>query len=190
MILPRAVVRKAGADEQLRVEVGKPNAVSLSVWLVEPKRPLLGTVLVLHGIRSEKVWFVGLAQRIAAQGFRAVLADLPGHGRSSGDWLRYGVREANDLSALLTELAKSGRLAEPVGVVGVSYGAATGIQLAAVDSRVRAVVAIAPFSSLEEVVPDYFRHYAPLLWRLIPECVRFGWNRARWIACAVRPSQR
>jgi pimeloyl-ACP methyl ester carboxylesterase len=171
--LPGAV-RNAGADEQLRVQLGPPDSVSLSVWLVEPKGPPLATVLVLHGIRSDKFWFVGLARKIAARGFRAVIPDLRGHGRSSGDWLSYGVREANDLSALLSELAKAGRLVEPVGVVGVSYGAATGIQLAGIDPRVRTVVAIAPFSSLDKVVPDYVRHYVPLLWRLIPDAYIAG----------------
>jgi pimeloyl-ACP methyl ester carboxylesterase len=166
---PPQAVRKAGADEQLRIQLGPPDPVSLSVWLVEPKGPPLATVLVLHGIRSDKYWFVGLARKIAAQGFRAVIPDLRGHGRSSGDWLSYGVREARDLSALLNELSKTGRLVEPVGVVGVSYGAAAGIQLAAGDARVRAVVAIAPFRSLHAVVPDYARHYVPLLGRLIPD---------------------
>ena len=165
----RDEVRKAGVDEQLRIDLGPPHAVSLSAWVVEPDAPPLATVLVLHGIRSDKVWFVGLAKRIAAQGFRAVIPDLRGHGRSSGDWLSYGVREAPDLSAMLDKLSKDGRLVEPVGVVGLSYGAATGIQLAAVDARVRAVVAIAPFQSLHAVVPNYVRHYLPLLGRLIPE---------------------
>ena len=167
-------VRKAGVDQQLRVQLGPPDAVSLSAWVVEPKGPPLATVLVLHGIRSDKVWFVGLARKIAARGFRAVIPDLRGHGRSSGDWLSYGVREAHDLSRLLSELAKAGRLVEPVGVVGISYGAATGIQLAGVDARVRAVVAIAPFSSLDAVVPDYVRHYVPILWRLIPDAYIAG----------------
>ncbi len=171
---PLEAVRKAGADEQLRLQLGPPDAVSLSVWIVEPKGPPRGTVLVLHGIRSDKFWFLGLARKIAARGFRAVLPDLRGHGRSSGDWLSYGVREARDLSLLLSELAKAGRLVEPVGVVGVSYGAATAIQLAGVDPRVRAVVAIAPFSSLDAVVPDYVRHYLPVLWRLIPDAYIAG----------------
>jgi|SoiMethySBSTD1v2_1073268.scaffolds.fasta_scaffold03667_12 uncharacterized protein len=171
---PPEEVRKAGADEQLRVQLGPPDAVSLSVWIVEPKGPPRGTVLVLHGIRSDKFWFVGLARKIAAQGFRAVIPDLRGHGRSSGDFLTYGVREARDLSLLLSELATAGRLVEPVGVVGVSYGAATGIQLAGIDPRVRAVVAIAPFSSLDAVVPGYVRHYLPVLWRLIPDAYIAG----------------
>ena len=171
---PQEDVRKAGADEQLRIELGPPDAMSLCTWVVEPKGPPLATVLVLHGIRSDKFWFIDMARRIAAQGFRAVVPDLRGHGRSSGDWLSYGVREAHDLSGLLSELAKAGSLVEPVGVLGISYGAASGIQLAGVDSRVRAVVAIASFSSLDAVVPDYVRHYLPVLWRLIPDAYISG----------------
>lgn len=166
---PPEALRRAGVDEQLRIELGPPHAVSLSAWVVEPKTPPRATVLVLHGIYDDKVWFVGMARRAAELGFRAIVPDLRGHGRSSGDWLSYGVREARDLSALLDELAQSGRLVEPVGVLGFSYGAATGIQLAAVDARVRAVVAVAPFRSLHAVVPDYVKHYAPLLWRFIPD---------------------
>src|SRR5688572_12539156 len=76
----RDEVRKAGVDDQLRVDLGPPHAVSLSAWVIEPKAPPPATVLVLHGIRSDKFWFVGLGQRIAAQGFRAVIPDLRGHG--------------------------------------------------------------------------------------------------------------
>jgi pimeloyl-ACP methyl ester carboxylesterase len=189
---PADEVRKAGVNEQLRVELGPPDAVSLSMWVIESTGPPLATVLVLHGIRSDKSALVAFAQRIAAQGFRAVIPDLRGHGRSSGDWISYGVREARDLSALLSELAKAGRLVEPVGVIGVSYGAAIGIQLAGVDPRVRAVVAVAPFRSLHTVVPDYVRHYLPLVWRLIPEAhiaagVERGAEMAQFDPAAASP---
>jgi pimeloyl-ACP methyl ester carboxylesterase len=162
--------QRLGIDEHLRVEViaACARTVSLSVWIIEPKTPALGTVLVLHGIRSDKYWLRGLAAQVALQGYRAVLPDLPGHGRSSGDWLSYGACEAHEMKALLDELTKQGRVSGNVGLVGLSYGAAVGIQLAAVDPRVRAVVAIAPFSSLRTVVPGYVAHYLPALGRLIP----------------------
>jgi pimeloyl-ACP methyl ester carboxylesterase len=163
-----AEVRRAGADAQLRVELPAPDRVSLCCWIAEPREPPKGTVLVLHGIRSDKFWMMGLARRISEAGFLAVVPDLRGHGRSTGDWLSYGVRESQDLSRLLSELARLKRLVEPVGVVGVSYGAATGIQLAARDSRVRAVVAIAPFQSLEAVVPSYVQHYLPIFGHFVP----------------------
>lgn len=173
-----------GIDEQLRVDVTgacgrKP---SLSVWLVEPKTAALGTVFVLHGVRSDKYWLKGLAIQVAQQGYRAVLPDLPGHGRSSGDWLTYGACEASELKALLDELTKQGRVSGQVGVVGLSYGAAVGIQFAAVDPRVRAVVAIAPFSSLRTVVPGYVTHYLPVIGHLIPDSfVQQGVDRAGFL---------
>jgi pimeloyl-ACP methyl ester carboxylesterase len=163
-----AECRKMGVSEHLRVDVGAPPA-SLSIWMIEPNDRPRGTVLVLHGIRSDKSWFVGQARQIAAEGYRVVLPDLRGHGRSSGDWLSYGVREAPDLAALLDWLEACGRLFPPIGVVGTSYGAAVGIQLAGLDPRIEAVVGIAPFSSLRAVVPGYVRHYVPGIDRLIPE---------------------
>lgn len=161
--------RKLGIDDQLRIEVdGAGRAVSLSVWIIEPKARPIGTVLVLHGIRSDKFWLKGLAKRVALEGYRAVLPDLPGHGRSSGDWLTYGALEAREMKSLVDELDKRGRVTGNLGVVGLSYGAAVGIQFAGIDPRVHAVVAIAPFSSLRAVVPGYVAHYLPVINRLIP----------------------
>ena len=161
--------RGLGIDEQLRVDVASLGVTSsMSVWIVEPRAPARGTVLVLHGIRSDKTGVVGLAKQIAEEGYVSVLPDLPGHGRSSGDWLTYGVREVGDLAALLDELARRGRLKGQLGIVGFSYGAAVAIQLAAVDKRIRAVVAVAPFSSLRRIVPSYVERYIPLLGKLVP----------------------
>lgn len=142
--------------------------MTMSVWVIDPSLPAKGTVLLLHGIRSDKTWFVGLGLQVAAQGYRAVLPDLRGHGRSSGDFLTYGVHDVQDLKGLLDELGARGLLAGSVGAIGISYGGATAIQLAAVDPRVRAVVAIAPFSSLRAVVPNYVDTYLPLLGKAMP----------------------
>jgi pimeloyl-ACP methyl ester carboxylesterase len=170
-----------GIDEQLRVNVSGAcgRSVSLSVWIIEPKTAVLGTVFVLHGVRSDKYWLKGLATQVALQGYRAVLPDLPGHGRSSGDWLTSGACEAREMKALLDELTKQGRVSGEVGVIGLSYGGAVGLQFAGVDPRVRAVVAIAPFSSLRTVVPGYVDHYLPVLGHFVPQSlVRQGIDQA------------
>jgi pimeloyl-ACP methyl ester carboxylesterase len=92
---------------------------------------------------------------------RTVLVDLRGHGRSTGEYVAYGALESKDLSDLLDELARRDLLEEPVGVFGVSYGAAVAIQLAGRDPRILAVVAVAPFTSLQDVVPRYVRLFLP-----------------------------
>jgi pimeloyl-ACP methyl ester carboxylesterase len=135
------------------VTVGPPSA-TLSIRIIDSTSPR-GTVFVLHGIRASKESMEGWAFALAADHFRAVLVDSRGHGRSSGDALTYGVQEARDLTTVLDTLTREGKIAGEIGVLGLSYGAATAIEWAGRDERVRAVVALAPFASLRDVVPAY-----------------------------------
>jgi pimeloyl-ACP methyl ester carboxylesterase len=135
------------------VAVGPPTA-TLSLEIVDAPSPR-GTVFVLHGIRDSKDSMRGWARLLASAGLRAVLVDSRGHGRSSGDSLTYGVQESRDLASALDALAARGEVTGKVGVLGVSYGAATALEWAGRDARVRAVLAVAPFASLRAVVPGY-----------------------------------
>src|SRR5262249_9230684 len=114
----------------IRVEVGPPRA-SLSLLIVDRPAPSSrATVLVLHGIRDRKESMLGWGRGLAEIGYRAVLVDGRGHGRSSGDFLTYGVVEARDLSRVLDALEARGLVAGRVGAMGVSYGAATAVEWA------------------------------------------------------------
>jgi pimeloyl-ACP methyl ester carboxylesterase len=138
---------------EIRVDVGPPAAV-LSIAVVDVPSPK-GTVFVLHGIRESKESLLGWARWLAGAGYRALLVDSRGHGGSTGDSLTYGVQESLDLTQVLDALQKRQIASDDVGVMGHSYGAATAIEWAGRDPRVKAVVAVAPFSSLRAVVPGY-----------------------------------
>jgi len=140
-------------DGELAVMVGPPNA-TLSLEIIDGESPH-GTVFVLHGIRADKRSMRGWGRMLAAAGLRAVLVDLRGHGRSTGDWLSYGVVESRDLAQVLDAVEARGLRAGSVGVMGISYGAAVAIEWAGSDPRIEAVVAVAPFASLRSVVPGY-----------------------------------
>lgn len=141
------------APGEVRIDVASPTAtLALSIVDVPAAR---GTVFVLHGIRDSKEAMRGWAAVVARAGYRAVLVDLRGQGRSTGDFLTYGVREAANLTHVLDALAKRVESLGPIGAMGHSYGAATAIQWAGRDPRVAAVVAVAPFASLADVVPGY-----------------------------------
>jgi dipeptidyl aminopeptidase/acylaminoacyl peptidase len=153
----------------LRTQVGPPTAELVS-WVVEPRQGATkGTVLLLHGVRMDKQSLVPVGVALSDAGYRAVLVDLRGHGESSGRYLTYGSVEARDLSRLLDGLSSGGPSPGCTGVYGFSYGAAVAIELAARDPRFRAVVAVAPFSSLREVATDYEQKYLPAPLRLVPD---------------------
>ncbi|MDB4968141.1 MAG: acetoin dehydrogenase subunit dihydrolipoyllysine-residue acetyltransferase [Myxococcales bacterium] len=149
-----------------RIVVGPP-AATLSVMVAAPRLPPRATIFILHGIRDSKEHVRAWADHLNEAGYRTVLVDSRGHGRSTGDWLSYGVLESRDLSQLLDALHFDG----PIGVMGVSYGGATAVEWAGSEPRVKAAVAVAAFASLRDIVPIYTPRMVPLLGWLIPRWV-------------------
>jgi pimeloyl-ACP methyl ester carboxylesterase len=130
-----------------------------------------GTLVLLHCYGMSKTVMAPWAWRLAQEGWRCVLVDLRGHGKSTGKRIYFGAQEARDLSQLLDSLTREGRLVEPVAVLGYSYGAALALRWETVEPRVRRAVAIAPYAELAASVLNVRREYAPL----VPAaCVRAG----------------
>lgn len=164
--MPRALARRGA--RRFHADVGQPKSRLVS-WIVEPAAGSpRGTIVLLHGVRMDKSSLAPIGASLADEGFRVVLVDLRGHGESSGRYLTYGTAEARDISELLDALSQRAPLGA-VGVYGFSYGGAVALQLSALDRRIRAVVAVAPFSSLREVVNDYQREYLPAPLRWVPQ---------------------
>lgn len=156
-------------NEQFRVEVGPEDSpASLLCWVVEPSDEAKrserfvdgeprGTVLIMHGYRNRMYNMLGWAEGFADAGYRAVLIDMRGHGRSSGDYISYGVNEHRDAIAVIDELARRDLIAGRLGLWGISMGGSTAIMAAAKDTRIATVIAVAPFTSLRAVLPGFSR---------------------------------
>jgi pimeloyl-ACP methyl ester carboxylesterase len=149
-------IESYGVVEQLHVEVGD---VTLRAAVIDPipSAQPVATLLFLHDVESNSRTLLDLARACACSGFRSIAVDLRGHGRSTGSWLGYGAFEATDISLLLDKLQSDGWIEGRIGVFGLSYGASVALKLAGTDARIGAVVAVAPFSSMSEVVPSYLR---------------------------------
>jgi pimeloyl-ACP methyl ester carboxylesterase len=142
---PPAVLRPG----EQRIHVGPPDAV-LSIEIVAPKLPPRATLFVLPGITDDKEYVRSYAEHLAEAGYRAILVDTRGHGRSSGRWLGWGLQESRDLSQVIDALQLDG----PLGVLGHSYGGATAIIWASKEPRLRAVLAMSPFASMRACIDD------------------------------------
>jgi pimeloyl-ACP methyl ester carboxylesterase len=124
-------------------------------WTGAPR----GTVVLLHGYGVAQFAMAPWALRLAEDGWRCVLVDLRGHGKSTGKRIYYGLQETHDLSQLLDALKRDGQLAGPVAAMGESYGAALSLRWAGLDPRVTKVVAIAPYAVLSNAVMNISHDY-------------------------------
>ena len=144
----------AGAGRKIVAVFGRPTATQPTTATTHPSP--LGTIFLIHGIEDHKELGPYLLYReaLVQLGYRVVQVDLRWHGRSTGDWITYGVVESHDLKQVLDELSARGLVAGDVGVLGISYGASVAIEWAAIDPRIRAIVALEPFATLEDASVD------------------------------------
>jgi fermentation-respiration switch protein FrsA (DUF1100 family) len=133
-----------------------------------------GAVLLLHGMRADRTQMLGRARFLQAEGYSVLLIDLQAHGESSGERITFGAREGAGVLAALRYLR--GKLpGEPIGVVGVSLGAAS-LVLSRPFPAPNAVVLESMYPTITEAIADRLvmrlgavgNLVAPLLWWQLP----------------------
>ena len=134
-----------------------------NTWTAAPR----GTVVLLHGYGLAEFAMAPWALRLAQEGWRCVLVDLRGHGKSTGRKVYFGLKESRDMAQLLDVLAQNGELAPPVALLGDSYGATLALRWKTEDPRVATVVAIAPYAVLSNAVLNICHEYASWLPRAV-----------------------
>ncbi|HEV2297006.1 MAG TPA: alpha/beta fold hydrolase [Candidatus Acidoferrales bacterium] len=135
-------------------DVRAPDGVMLRGWKVRAKTPNDDWVLLFHGIVDNRAEMAAYADFLLRAGYGTVLMDAREQGASDGTLATFGWKERWDTKAIIDALHAS---EEPRNVfeLGESMGGAIALQSAAIDPRIRAVVAEASFSSLREVSYDY-----------------------------------
>ena len=108
-----------------------------------------GTVLYLHGIADNRASAIGPIRTLLPLGFDVVAYDSRAHGNSEGDRCTYGFHEKRDLLRVLDQLEIDRAI-----VIGHSLGAAVALQAAAIEPRIRAVVAASTFSDLRTIATE------------------------------------
>jgi uncharacterized protein len=176
------------------LDVRAPDGVLLRGWKVRPKNPNGSWVLLFHGVADNRVGVIGQSEFLLRAGYGVVMMDARAHGASGGSMATYGWLERNDTRAIIDALISSElepcitvQWSGPGGppcaaprhifALGESMGAGIVLQSAAVDPRIEAVVAEAPFANLREGTYDYAglrkspllgkTLFAPFTWTLL-----------------------
>lgn len=172
------VRRKAGSypDGVSREEVwivSEDGTALFGIYLRgEDKRP---GVVLCHGYFRDHTEPLDVAIELNRAGYHALLFDFRGSGRSEGGHTTAGYLEVWDVLAAVHWL-KDRIGGRPVGVVGISMGAAAAITAATETEEIAAIVADSPFAHLEGVMQERVREIVPhpLLEPLAWASIRIG----------------
>jgi uncharacterized protein len=135
-------------------DVRAPDGVLLHGWKVRAVHPNGSWVLLFHGVADNRMGVLEHALILLNAGYGVTLMDARAHGESEGPIATYGWLERNDTRAILDTLVASEHPTH-IFALGESMGAGIALQSAAIDPRIEAVVAEAPFASLREASYDY-----------------------------------
>lgn len=144
------------------VTFSSASGATLKGWLL-PGEPGQGAVILLHGVRGNRLQTLERARFLNQQGYTALLFDFQAHGESTGARITFGHLESRDAQAAV-QFIKARLPGEKLGVIGISLGGAAAA-LAQPPLPVDALV-------LEMVYPDIHRAIENRLARYLG-----GWAR-------------
>lgn len=144
------------------------DGTRLQAWYVPQKEHAKGTIIYLHGVGDCMIGGIPLARYFFTAGYSVLLYDQRQHGQSGGDFCTYGYYEKHDVRTAIDWLEqRRGPGYNTIAIFGASMGAAIAIQAAAVEPRVRAIIAEASFTKLRDIIADYQRRIIKLPWHFL-----------------------
>jgi pimeloyl-ACP methyl ester carboxylesterase len=122
------------------VAIRAEDGTRLEAWYVPSTNG--AAVVLLHGSGSTRDDMLGPAAILAEHGYGVLLLDARGHGGSEGEPMEFGWGGEADVVAAIDVLAERPDV-EPdrIGALGNSMGGEQALTAAALDERIRAVVA-------------------------------------------------
>ncbi|WP_157798557.1 alpha/beta hydrolase [Dyella ginsengisoli] len=138
------------------VVFGSNSGSMIHGWFV-PGRGI-GAVLLLHGVRANRLGMLDRARFLHRAGYAVLLIDFQASGESPGRVITFGYLESRDAQAAVAELRKLAP-GQPIGLIGTSMGGAAAL-LAQPRLEVDAMVLEQVYPTLAQALDDRLRLYA------------------------------
>ena len=121
----------------------------LHAWFIHPRHPNGKSVLILHGVESNRLGSAEYADIFLRHGYSVLIPDSRDHGESGGDIATYGILERHDVNLWVAWLRH--RVPGCTFLLGESMGAAIGLQATIVTPDICAAVVEAPFANFRQI---------------------------------------
>ena len=174
--------------EEIAINTGE---ITLSGWYFDNPADANCGVMFMHGFTGSRYEALYWAPLFWSRGCDVLAYDHRGHGDSTPAFHTYGFYEKQDALVVLNWFGERAGL-EPsqIGVFGVSYGAATALQMAPLVPELAFVGADSAYSEMEEIVGYQARQMFPTLAPLLlPGALAIAELRADFDVQAVAPER-
>lgn len=148
---PVAVGRPASDLPVEEVSFESGSGSQLSGWFL-PGAAHRGGIVLMHGIRANRLEMLDRARMFHANGFAVLMFDFQAHGQSPGRHITFGHLESRDARAAFDFLRQK-LPGERIGVLGMSLGGASAI-LSEKPLEADAMVLEAVFGSFDEALAN------------------------------------
>lgn len=129
---------------------------NISGWFI-PGKNNMGGILLLHGLKSNRLQMMKRAEFLNENGYSILMIDFQSHGESIGDGITFGYLEALDAEAAFTFLENK-LPNNHIGVIGVSLGGAAAL-LGQVAEKSKAIIIESVYPTIEEAIKNRLVRY-------------------------------
>jgi uncharacterized protein len=133
------------------VEFSSASGATIHGWLVAGE-PGKGVVVLMHGVRANRLSLVARAEFLARAGYSVLLFDFQAHGESLGKNITFGFLESRDATAAVN-FVREKFPGEKTAVIGISLGAASAL-LAEPPLPVNAMVLESSYPTIYQATED------------------------------------
>ena len=137
-------------------------------------------IILSHGYTDNRIGSLKYAKMYLDLGFNCIIYDLRGHGLNERTFTTYGIREAEDLMAIIKDTRDRYDNIAKLGIHGESLGAATSITSLKYKPEIDFVVADCGFADIYGVLYDGYKsaHMPTFLLQLasIGAKIRYGYS--------------
>lgn len=171
------------------VTIPVDDAIQLAGWYFDNPTDGNCGLIFLHGHTGARLHGLIYSEPFWVRGCDLLMFDARHHGESTGEFGTYGYYEKEDTRVALRWFeAKTGLATEQIGLAGVSYGAATVLQAAALEPNLAFVIADSPYQDLATIVREQaVNQYGSLMFLLEPGAFFFAGLRADFRPTRVSP---
>ena len=131
------------------------SGTTLHGWWVPAANGGVGTVVLMHGVRGNRLQMLSRAKMLCRNGFSVLLFDFQAHGESPGRRITFGKLEGLDAAAAV-QYARGRQPGNRIGVIGTSLGGAAAL-LGPEPLAVNALVLEAVYPNIDAALANRLR---------------------------------